>query len=418
MARCDIAVVGAGLAGLAAARQVAIHGVDVRVIEAADDVGGRVRTDVVDGFLLDRGFQLYNPAYPEAARVLDHDALALTPLTPGVMVAVGGSHARLGDPRRLPGWTADAASPRTGSLTSKARFARYAWSCSRESIDDVRAREDKPSSVALRATGIDARLYDRVLRPFLTGVFLESELRTSRHFLDLTLRSFVRGRPSLPARGMRAIPYQLRDALPEGTVTLDHRVQRVGTGVVEYDGGTLEARAVIVATDGTTASTLVPALATPRWNSVTTWYFVAPAGTAITDGLGVLVLDGDASGPVINAVALSNALASYSPDTRVLVSASVLGAETGGDHEARVRAHLQRMLGVSTTTWEMIGVYPIGHALPAMLPPFAVRRPVSVGDGLFVAGDHRDTSSIQGAMVSGRRAADAALRSLGVRVIE
>lgn len=418
MARCDIAVVGAGLAGLAAARQVAIHGVDVRVIEAADDVGGRVRTDVVDGFLLDRGFQLYNPAYPEAARVLDHDALALTPLTPGVLVAVGGSHARLGDPRRLPGWTADAASPRTGSLTSKARFARYAWSCSRESIDDVLAREDKPSSVALRATGIDARLYDRVLRPFLTGVFLESELRTSRHFLDLTLRSFVRGRPSLPARGMRAIPYQLRDALPEGTVTLDHRVQRVGTGVVEYDGGTLEARAVIVATDGTTASTLVPALATPRWNSVTTWYFVAPAGTAITDGLGVLVLDGDASGPVINAVALSNALASYSPDTRVLVSASVLGAETGGDHEARVRAHLQRMLGVSTTTWEMIGVYPIGHALPAMLPPFAVRRPVSVGDGLFVAGDHRDTSSIQGAMVSGRRAADAALRSLGVRVIE
>lgn len=418
MARCDIAVVGAGLAGLAAARQVAIHGVDVRVIEAADDVGGRVRTDVVDGFLLDRGFQLYNPAYPEAARVLDHDALALTPLTPGVMVAVGGSHARLGDPRRLPGWTADAASPRTGSLTSKARFARYAWSCSRESIDDVLAREDKPSSVALRATGIDARLYDRVLRPFLTGVFLESELRTSRHFLDLTLRSFVRGRPSLPARGMRAIPYQLRDALPEGTVTLDHRVQRVGTGVVEYDGGTLEARAVIVATDGTTASTLVPSLATPRWNSVTTWYFVAPAGTAITDGLGVLVLDGDASGPVINAVALSNALASYSPDTRVLVSASVLGAETGGDHEARVRAHLQRMLGVSTTTWEMIGVYPIGHALPAMLPPFAVRRPVSVGDGLFVAGDHRDTSSIQGAMVSGRRAADAALRSLGVRVIE
>jgi glycine/D-amino acid oxidase-like deaminating enzyme len=418
MARCDIAIVGAGLAGLAAAREVAIHGGDVRVIEAADDVGGRVRTDVVDGFLLDRGFQLYNPAYPEAARVLDHDALALTPLTPGLMVAMGGSRARLGDPRRLPGWTADAASPRTGSLTGKARFARYAWSCSRESIDDVLAREDKPSSVALRAAGIDARLYDRVLRPFLTGVFLESELRTSRHFLDLTLRSFVRGKPSLPARGMRAIPRQLCDALPEGTVALDHRVQRVGTGVVEHDGGTLEARAVIVATDGTDASALVPALTAPRWNSVTTWYFVAPAGTTITDGLGVLVLDGDASGPVINAVALSNALASYAPDTRVLISASVLGVQTGVEHEERVRAHLQHMLSVSTTTWEMIGVYPIGRALPAMLPLFALRRPVSLGDGLFVAGDHRDTSSIQGAMVSGRRAADAALRSLGVKVIE
>lgn len=418
MARCDIAVVGAGLAGLAAAREAAIHDLDVRVIEAADDVGGRVRTDAVDGFLLDHGFQLYNPAYPEAARVLDHDALALTPLTPGVMVAVGGSRTRLGDPRRLPGWTADAASPRTGSVASKARFARYAWSCSRDRIDEVLDREDKPASVPLRAAGIDARLYDRVLRPFLTGVFLEPELRTSRHFLDLTLRSFVRGRPSLPGSGMRAIPYQLRDALPDGTVTVGSPVRRVAPGIVEYDGGSLEARAVIVAADGTNASTLIPALAAPQWNSVTTWYFVAPAGTTITDGLGVLVLDGDDSGPVINAVALSNAVSSYSPDSRVLVSASVLGTDTGTEHRERVSAHLQRMLGTPTTTWELIGVYPIAHALPAMVPPFEVRRPVSLGSGLFVAGDHRDTSSIQGAMVSGRRAADAALRSLGVRVIK
>lgn len=418
MPRCDIAIVGAGLAGLAAAREVAIHGLEVKVLEAADDVGGRVRTDVVDGFLLDRGFQLYNPAYPEAARVLDHESLDLTPLTSGVVVAIGGTRARLGDPRRLPGWTADAASPRTGSVASKARFARYAWSCSRDRIDEVLDREDKPASVALRSAGIDARLYDRVLRPFLTGVFLEPDLRTSRHFLDLTLRSFVRGRPSLPETGMRAIPCQLRDALPDGTVSVASKVHKVGATVLEHDGGSLEARAVIVATDGTAASTLMPGVEPPQWNSVTTWYFVSPAGTPITDGLGILVLDGDASGPVINAVALSNAVASYSPDARVLVSASVLGTDAGAEHEARVRAQLQRMLGVSTTTWEMIGVYPIAHALPTMLPPFPVRRPVSVGDGLFVAGDHRDTSSIQGAMVSGRRAADAALRSLGVKVIE
>jgi phytoene dehydrogenase-like protein len=418
MPRCDIAIVGAGLAGLAAAREASIHGLDVHVLEAGDDVGGRVRTDVVEGFLLDRGFQLYNPAYPESARVLDHEALNLTPLTSGVMVAIGDTRTRLGDPRRLPGWAADAASPRTGSLASKARFARYAWSCSRERIEDVLAREDKPASVALRSAGVDARLYDRVLRPFLTGVFLESELRTSRHFLDLTLRSFVRGRPSLPANGMRAIPHQLRDALPDGSITVGSSVHRVGPGVVEHDGGSLDARAVIVATDGTTAAGLLPAITGPQWNAVTTWYFVAPPGTQITDGLGVLVLDGDASGPVINTVALSNAVASYSPDARVLVSASALGTATGAEQEARVRAHLQRMLGTSTTNWEMLGVYPIAHALPAMMPPFPVRRPVSLGDGLFVAGDHRDTSSIQGAMVSGRRAADAAIRSLGLKVIE
>jgi len=415
--RCDIAIVGAGLAGLAAAREASIHGLDVRVIEAADDVGGRVRSDDVDGFILDRGFQLYNPAYPEAARVLDHEALDLTPLTPGVVVALESGHTRLGDPRRLPGWTADAASPRTGSPASKVRFARYAWSCSRDPIDHVLAREDAPASVALRATGVDARLYDRVLRPFLAGVFLESELRTSRHFLDLTLRSFVRGRPSLPRTGMRALPRQLRDALPDGSVITGSSVRTVTPTLVEHAGGSISARAVIVATDGSSASALLPSLTAPTWNSVTTWYFVAPSGTRITDGLGVLVVDGEHRGPIVNAVALSNAVAEYSPDTRVLVSTSVLGTETSGEHQARVRAHLQRMLRTSTTDWDMIGVYAIPHALPAMLPPFSVRRPVVLDDGLFVAGDFRDTSSIQGAMVSGRRAADAAITSLGLRVI-
>lgn len=415
--RCDVAVVGAGLAGLAAAREASIHGLDVRVVEAADEVGGRVRSDDIDGFILDRGFQLYNPAYPEAARVLDHEALDLTPLTPGVLVATPAGHTRLGDPRRLPGWAPDAASPRTGSLASKLRFARYAWDCSRERIDTVLDREDKPSSVALRSTGVDARLYDRVLRPFLTGVFLEPDLRTSRHFLDLTLRSFVRGRPSLPRSGMRAIPQQLRDALPNGSVVTGSRVHAVTPTLVTHDGGEIEARTVIVATDGTTAATLVPSIAAPAWNSVTTWYFVAPAGTRVTDGLGVLVLDGTNSGPIINAVALSNAVSAYSPDERVLVSTSVLGTHTGIEQEARVRAHLQRILRTSTTSWDMIGVYSIPHALPAMLPPFEVRRSVTAGEGLFVAGDHRDTSSIQGAMVSGRRAADAAIRFLGLRVI-
>ena len=417
----DVVIVGAGLAGLAAARELSINGTDVLVLDRDTRVGGRVKSDVVDGFTLDHGFQLYNPAYPESARVLDHAALDLRGFTPGVVVAGESGSSYLADPRKAPTWALRSVSPRTGSALSKARFAAYALSAARTPAHDLESRTDTSAAVALRGAGTDEALFDRVLRPFLAGVFLEDQLATSRHFLDLVLKSFVEGVPALPARGMGAIPHQLAAALPEGSVRLStsaRAVRQIQHGVeVDTDVGTTTARAVIVATDAPAAAHLLPDVTAPRGNSVTTWYHAAPAGTVIAHGRPILVVDGDNRGPVINSVALTNAVPEYSSHGRVLISSSVLGNHDDDSRDEAVRAHLAIMHQQSTANWDQVGRYAITYALPAMLPPFSVRRSVHVAGDIFVAGDHRDTSSIQGAMVSGRRAAQAVLERLGHRLI-
>ena len=412
----DVVIVGAGLAGLAAARHLAIHGVDVTVLEASDAVGGRVRTDRVDGLLLDRGFQLYNPAYPEPARVLDHDALMLRSFVPGVIAHSAEGAIRLGDPRRLPAWAPDAASRRSGSLSGKLRFARYAWHVAHTSARVLEAQPDFPTHVALRSAGVDDAFLETVLRPFLAGVFLEDRLDTSRRFLDLVLTSFVRGRPSVPAQGMQAIPEQLRDALPDGTVRLGAAARAIDGGRVHTEDADVSGRCVIVATDPPAASALVPGLEVPAGRPVTTWYFLADGDpAALSEGRPVLIVDGARRGPVINTVVLTHAAASYATGGRILVSASSLGTNTGSDDEARVRDHLTQLYGVRTDGWTTVAAYPISYALPAMTPPLDTRKPVALSDSLYVAGDHRDTASIQGAMVSGRRAANAVLQHLGLR---
>jgi predicted NAD/FAD-dependent oxidoreductase len=417
----DVLIVGAGLAGLAAARELSIHGIDVTVLERDEHVGGRVQSDVVDGLTLDRGFQLYNPAYPEAARVLDHDALDLRAFTPGVVVASEAGPNYLADPRKAPGWALRSTSPRTGSVLSKSRFTAYALNAARSSASELEERPDTSAAVALRGAGIDQALFERVLEPFLAGVFLEDRLATSRHFLDLVLKSFVRGVPSLPSEGMGAIPSQLSAALPSEVVHTSTEVTALTSNAdgftVDTSAGTRSTRMLVIATDAPAARTLIPDLATPSGNAVTTWYHVAPPSTVITDGRPILVVDGDKRGPIINSVALTNAVPEYATDGRVLISSSVLGVHSTGELDRDVLVHLSTLHDQSTSDWQQVARYAIPYALPAMLPPFPVRKSVQLTENLFIAGDHRDTSSIQGAMVSGRRAAHAVLAQLGHRVI-
>ncbi len=414
-ARTDVIVVGAGLAGLCAALHLASAGVPVEVFEASDDVGGRVQTDVVDGLRLDRGFQLYNPAYPEARRVLDHAALHLRPYLAGVVVTLNGRHHRLGDPRRLPGWTAQSLRGPVGSPLTKARFAALAVRAAVSDPSTLATQADASSAVALARAGVRGPLLESVLRPFLAGVFGETELATSRRFLDLALRSFVRGTPSVPALGMGEIPRQLAGRLPVDTVKLGTQVIAVSPTSVRTEQGTAQARAVIVATDASTAARLVPGLPEPRWNSLTTFYHLAPQAPS---ALPVLHVDGHRRGPVVNTSVISNVAPSYASSGRHLVSSACVGVHDGPGQEQAVRAHLALIYGGDTAGWEHVRTDVIPRALPAMLPPHQVRSPVEIGgrsdtDGVVVAGDHRDTSSIQGAMVSGRRAAQAILARLG-----
>lgn len=412
-----VVVVGAGLAGLAAARHLRAHGVDTVVVEANARVGGRVNTDVIDGFRLDRGFQLYNPAYPEGERMLDYDALDLRPFVAGALLVLNGRDGRrvahVADPRRSPRWAWGSLTAPIGSPLSTARFGAYAVSRSLRSPEALSREPDVTALEALRRAGADRTLIDRLLRPFLSGVFLESELTTSRRFLDLVLRSFVRGTPSVPALGMQAIPDQLARGLD---VRLQTPVAEAARDrVTTTSGERVDARAVIVATDPASAGRLIPGMRVPSPRSVTTWYYRPTCDPqALTGGESVLVLDGARRGPVINTVVLTHAAPTYAPAGMSLVSASALGVRDTRENERAVRDHLTWMYGVPTRDWELIATYPIPYALPSMSVPLDMRRPVRTASGVYVAGDHRDTSSIQGALVSGRRAATAVLDDLGV----
>ena len=404
----DVVIVGAGLAGLAAATHLARHGVAACVLDSGNDVGGRVRTDIVEGFRLDRGFQLYNPAYPEGQRVLDHDALALKPFIAGAQVRLRKRRARIADPRRQPSWLVPSALAPLGSPLAEVRFAAYALSRSRMPIDQLEREPDITAAQALSDAGIDSALLNRLLRPFLGGVFLESSLSTSRRFMDVVLRSFVRGTPSVPSLGMGEIPAQLARRLPR-PVQLNTAVLELRDTSVVTEHGPITCRAVIIATDPTAAAGLIPGLVAPPGRSVTTWYHRVPDGHQLADGHAVLTLDGAGGGPLINSVVLTHAAPSYSAQGETLVSSSALGVHESTATDDRVRTHLARLYDTDTRAWEQIAVYPIPYALPAMNVPLDIRSPVRLERGRYVAGDHRDTASIQGALVSGRRAAQSLL---------
>lgn len=417
--RRDVVVVGAGLAGLRCAHELHRAGLDVLVLESSDEVGGRVRTDRVDGFLLDRGFQVLNDGYPEARRALDLRALRLQRMDDALVVRRGGRLHRvdnpLGDPLvgpvPRPGDVARLATTSLLPLGQKARLGAYAAQTLALPPSLLLRRSDEPARAAWRRAGISEETIDEVLRPFFSGVVLETRFDTSRRFLDLMFRMFARGHSTLPTRGMQAIPGQLAERLPAEAVQVRTEVGSVAPGGVVTGEGDVDATAVVVATDPWTAHRLVPGLGSPPpARGVTTVYHAAPVWPGQRS---TLVADADGSA-VANSIVLSAGAPSYAPSGRALVASSVVhedGRAVPDEHE------LLRVLGdlheQDASGWERLAAYDIPQALPAMTAPHPFRRPVRVGPGLYVAGDHRDTSSIQGALVSGRRAAEAVLRDLG-----
>lgn len=401
----DVVIVGAGLAGLAAGLHLHRAGIACVILEAGDEVGGRVRTDVVDGFRLDRGFQILNPAYPAIQRLADVDALRLGKFWRAVRVSDDDRTSLLGNPLDTPKALRDIAARRYLSAKDLAALGALTARVAAGPARSIVLGDDGTTLAELRRAGLSDRAVDTVLRPFLSGVFLEAGLSTSSRFFRLVWRSFLRSAPSLPALGMGELPRQLARMLPVSAVRTGTSVEEVEGGRVRTSGGDVwNARAVVVATDGTTAARLVGEVPEPRWNSGTTWYFTPPRSPLREP---VIVIDAR-GGPILNTAVLSEVCPTYAPDGAALVSASAL-TPLG---EPEVRRALSRMYRADAARWPLVGRYEIPHALPAMRAPHDVRREIRFGERLYVCGDHRDTSSLQGALASGDRTARAVARDL------
>ena len=412
--KTDVVIIGAGVAGLAAARRLSIAGREVCVIDASDEIGGRIRTDQVDGLLLDRGFQLYNPSYSEGISVLDLKALDVNSFSPGVVVSIDGRNYNMADPKREPTWAIDSLLAPVGKVSSKLKFARYAIGLA---LSKKFASYDQRTDAFLRAKfGTD--LTDILLRPFLAGVFLEPELATSKRFFDIALKSFISGTPGVPSAGMQAIPRQLAAQLPSGSIHLNVTAQAVARTMVRTDLGDIRCRSVVIATNARSAALLIPSLKVPPSNAVTTWYHLADCpGSELTEGKSTLVIDGkkfkgmldDPSRPLVNTVVMTNNAPSYASNGRTLISSSALGVHSSTQAELSVRSHLAALYKVPTGNWTHVATYPIPDALPMMAAPHDIEQSVRLSDGVYIAGDYREVSSTNGALASGRRAAEALL---------
>lgn len=397
-------VVGAGLAGLAAARAFVAAGWQVQVLEASDAPGGRIRTDVVDGFRIDRGFQVLNSAYPELQTLgaLAHTDDAL--FGRGALLSREGRLHRVLDPRQAPTTAPAAVTAPIGSLREKVVLAAFLAECGYAGEDRIRGRRDVSFAEQLHRWRLDGAVAERFLRPFLAGVILEDRFATSARFVDFVWRTFVRGDVYVPAGGMQDFPRTLAAHLPEGTVRYGTPVRAVRPGEVDTDDGVERADAVVLAADPRTAAGML-GWDTPAMHDVTTVWHAAPVAPTHEK---LIVLDTE-GGPVVNTVVMSNASPRYSPDHRALVASSHLGV--GTLDEPTLRDHLARLWGTDVTTWETVAVTEVRDALPSLPGGSPLRKSVTVAPGLFVAGDWRDTPSTQGALVSGRRAAQAAVRA-------
>lgn len=409
----DVVVIGAGLAGLNCARTLVAAGRSVVVIEASDGVGGRVRTDVVDGVRFDRGFQVMLTGYPELAANVDLDALAPQRFSPGVTVRHDGSFTRVADPTREPfaaPWSLRIATPRDA-----ARLLAWRRHLLKGNGSRLATAEQTSAAQLLADRGFSQGLVERFFRPFLSGTFFDPEMTTSSRFMEVVFRSFFRGDVAVPARGMQALPEQLAADLPGGTILLNTRVNSIdGTRIAATATGPLapasavKAEAVVVATDAPSARALlgdrIPLQMMDR--AGTTFQYLADAAPIPQPDL---VLAADDVGPVTTVAVMTNVAPSYAPPGTHLISVSMTGIPAGDDADVDrlVRTQLGGWWGSQVSRWELARVDRILHAQPRMDPEDlpTLRRPVRVDDRTWVCGDHRDTASLQGAMVSGRRAA-------------
>lgn len=402
----DVLVVGAGMAGLVCATELESRGLQVRVLERADQVGGRIRTERIDGFRCDVGFQLLNPAYPQVKRLLDVPALGMQQFAAGVRVHRGEKTVVLADPRRAPRLLG--ATLRSGLLDVRDVLGLVRWELPTVIAPQRHVRApDRALSESWNAAGVKGKLRREVLEPFLTGVLADDPALASANFVRLLIRSFLLGTPGLPHEGMEALPRQIASRL-HTPVETGAEVLGVGPGpVVRTDTGTVPARAVVVATDllSAAAMNLTPAR---TCGGLTTWWFATPPGLP-DDRL--LCVDGR-GGPVANTAVVSAAAPSYAPPGRGLVQVTTLSS--AGLTDLQSRAEAGRLWRTDSTSWDLLVRHDVSAALPLTRPPLHMRRPVDLGDGTFLCGDHQDTPSIQGAMASGHRAALAASRSLNI----
>jgi len=377
-----VVVIGAGLAGLSAAITLENEGVSVTVLESSDRPGGRVSSDVIDGFICDRGFQLINANYPEIKRLGLIKDINFISASSVIEVARDERRIRIGDPRSA---LLSAFNSETGSILEKFGLIKY-----------LLFRKPAASvGQELKNNGL-GKTYERVLRPFLTGVFLADPLLVSAEYGRTAIKHFVSGNSGLPVGGVKVFSEELASRVSD--IRYGVQVNSVKKNTVKTSKGNFEADAIIVATDATTAAQLLDLTEVPQLVGCTTWYHSTKESPTTSKSL---IVDSQNRGPVVNTMVISNMMPDYAPVGKNLISSTSIIPTT----ESEVRRHLSVMYGTDTRNWKLVAKYEIPSALPLSGLETKLASGAHVKDSIFIAGDYKSAPSQNGALLSGRLAA-------------
>ncbi len=412
----DVIIVGAGLAGLACARRLAEAGISFIILEGDRRLGGRIKTDRVDGFLLDHGFQVLQTAYPEARRTLDYGRLDLRAYAPGAIIRRNEKFYTLADPRRRPQNLWSTVTAPIGTMGDRLRLIKLASNLRRVKATDLFNSPDNTTIEFLRDEGFSEKIIERFFRPFFSGISLDPEIAVSSRVFQYIFRVFAEGDVALPARGMGAIPAQLAETLPEDSIRTGARVGYIRQGQVELTSGeTIKGKTVVVATEGPETARLLGSGQTIGSRGEICLYYTAGHPPVEQP---YLILNGDRNGWVNSLTVPSQVAPSYAPPGQSLISVVVVGHFAADDDtvEAAVRGQLTAWFGRQVKEWHHLKTFQIRHALPTQKPPMpdptrAARSPMP---GIFICGEYGSVPGIQWAMLSGRHTAEAVMESFGL----
>lgn len=418
MSQADVTIIGAGLAGLTCARVLHSAGIHFHILEATDQIGGRVKTYHQKGFLLDHGFQVYLTAYDEPKRWIDVQSINLQKFLPGTLIRVGNSFHRLMDPFRAPFSALQTLLSPIGTVSDKIRIGRLKAKLQQLTEQQIFFNPSISTLQYLQNEGFSNTIIQTFFRPFFGGVFLENELKTNSQFFEYVFKMFSASDIGVPEMGMGSIVSKLAEPLPFEQIRLNSKVVDIdGTVIQLTNGEKWKSKAVVVATDILNAAILLKQdTKSVRTTSSTNLYFAAKE-PPIEDP--ILMLNGTGSGVINNVAVMSQVSQHYANSGEALISVTVIGSKYT-DKEVlknQVRSELQEWFGKQVNVWRSLPILTIENAHPLQLP---VKSPIKfmpqeIKDNVIVCGDFCNISTINGAMVSGRQAGELLLHRLGVQ---
>ena len=399
----SIHIIGGGISGLIAARVLEEYGLSATIIEATDRLGGRVKTDVVDGYSLDHGFQVLLTAYPAAKKYLDFDALALQEFLPGSAIFKNGKQKIIGDPLRNLSLLLPTLFSGIGTVNDKLKILALNRRLKKKSIQNIFAEKEQTTLAYLENIGFSETIITDFFIPFFSGIFLENKLDTSSRMFEFVYKMFGQGNAALPKDGIQAIPKQLFEKLKSTTIIFNTKVKSVENGSIKLESGeTLKSNFTIIATQ---ASGLVSNLKNQAtlWKSCDTLYFEVAKREIKKPLIGLIAMHN----ALINNIFYHTSLQTSATATKELLSVTVIDRQnlTNKQLVTGVQKELKELCNIDSCTF--IKQYNIPMALPnlqdiqyEMLP-----SETRLTETIFLAGDTQLNGSLNAAMIAGERAA-------------